>query len=407
MRITPIQIQITPVQPYRPVYRGNSPVQYDDLLNRISGYRENGRPKIWALTQSEIFEILRKLVDVCPDEIVKIWKLKTKTEDGLGAGYIQDINYAEFNNILKNVPDTLADIYFSKGILGYKNKEINDRMSLFKRLIIAEERLKDSFGIRKVEENSLNSGNFSLYRRLVERETSFLRSFIEIIQSCPDLIDEAKKQINELDDKNMAAKALNMISKLGNMKKKENDDIVFNRIFRSNNFLHQIADFIPNENNKDLYKRITDRVKNMHNVDFNVKDSMDISFVEKVFNSENETLLDLIKDKELKYYKELDWAYENIQNESFKQKAKNLNFVFDDIVQAVKLSSRRSLDIAAEQFKSPLYSKDKQGEKLAKMADSASSSFTAYFFARYSSFLPEYTKDMIPYYAALSRNNEI
>ena len=259
MRITPIQIQITPVQPYRPVYRGNSPVQYADLLNRISGYRENGRPKIWALTQSEIFEILRKLVDVCPDEIVKIWKLKTKTEDGLGAGYIQDINYAEFNNILKNVPDTLADIYFSKGILGYKNKEINDRMSLFKRLIIAEERLKDSFGIRKVEENSLNSGNFSLYRRLVERETSFLRSFIEIIQSCPDLIDEAKKQINELDDKNMAAKALNMISKLGNMKKKENDDIVFNRIFRSNNFLHQIADFIPNENNKDLYKRITDR----------------------------------------------------------------------------------------------------------------------------------------------------
>lgn len=221
------------------------------------------------------------------------------------------------------------------------------------------------------------------------------------------MIDEAKKQINELDDKNMAAKALNMISKLGNMKKKENDDIVFNRIFRSNNFLHQIADFIPNENNKDLYKRITDRVKNMHNVDFNVKDSMDISFVEKVFNSENETLLDLIKDKELKYYKELDWAYENIQNESFKQKAKNLNFVFDDIVQAVKLSSRRALDIAAEQFKSPLYSKDKQGEKLAKMADSASSSFTAYFFARYSSFLPEYTKDMIPYYAALSRNNEI
>ena len=58
MRITPIQIQITPVQPYRPVYRGNSPVQYADLLNRISGYRENGRPKIWALTQSEIFEIL-------------------------------------------------------------------------------------------------------------------------------------------------------------------------------------------------------------------------------------------------------------------------------------------------------------------------------------------------------------
>ena len=47
----------------------------------------------------------------------------------------------------------------------------------------------------------------------------------------------------------MAAKALNMISKLGNMKKKENDDIVFNRIFRSNNFLHQTADFIPNENN--------------------------------------------------------------------------------------------------------------------------------------------------------------
>ena len=59
MRITPIQIQITPVQPYRPVYRGNSPVQYADLLNRISGYRENGRPKIWALTQSEIFEILK------------------------------------------------------------------------------------------------------------------------------------------------------------------------------------------------------------------------------------------------------------------------------------------------------------------------------------------------------------
>lgn len=133
MRITPIQIM--PIQPYRPVYRGNSPVQYADLLNKISGYRENGRPKIWALPQSEIFEILRKLVDVCPDEIVKIWKLKAKTEDGLGAGYIQIIDYGKFNNILKNVPDTLADIYFSKGVLGYKNKEINDKMSLFKSLL--------------------------------------------------------------------------------------------------------------------------------------------------------------------------------------------------------------------------------------------------------------------------------
>jgi hypothetical protein len=53
---------------------------------------------------------------------------------------------------------------------------------------------------------------------------------------------------------------------------------------------------------------------------------MGVSFVEKVIMSENSKLLELIKDKPLEYYPELEYTYKNIQNPEFKEGVNRLNF---------------------------------------------------------------------------------
>ena len=94
--------------------------------------------------------------------------------------------------------------------------------------------------------------------------------------------------------------------------------------------LMYIADILPTEENAKKYDKILKILGFVRNVDYNYKDTMGVSFLEKVMMSENEKLLDLIKDKPLIYYPELDYVYENIQNPEFKKKVSNINITLDN-----------------------------------------------------------------------------
>ena len=91
--------------------------------------------------------------------------------------------------------------------------------------------------------------------------------------------------------------------------------------------LMYVADIVPTEENAKKYDKILKILSKVQGINYNYKDNNGVSFFEKVMMSENFKLLDLMKGKELEYYPELDYVYENIQNPNFKNKVKQLNII--------------------------------------------------------------------------------
>ena len=91
--------------------------------------------------------------------------------------------------------------------------------------------------------------------------------------------------------------------------------------------LMYVADIFPTEENAKQYDKIINILKKVQGINYNYKDKSNVSFLEKVMMSENFKLLELIKDKPLEYYPELDYVYENIQNPNFKEGVNKLNIV--------------------------------------------------------------------------------
>lgn len=97
--------------------------------------------------------------------------------------------------------------------------------------------------------------------------------------------------------------------------------------------LMYIADILPTEKNTKKYDKIIKIIKDINEINeinYNFRDELGVSFLEKVIMSENSKLLDLLKDERLEYYPELEYAYENIQNPEFKEKVKELNIILTD-----------------------------------------------------------------------------
>ena len=74
-------------------------------------------------------------------------------------------------------------------------------------------------------------------------------------------------------------------------------------------------------------------------------------------NSENYEFLELLKGKNIDYSPELDIVYENIKDENFKNKLKELNLNFPEIENAIRSDSDERLRVVLRhQMKSPLMS---------------------------------------------------
>ena len=117
--------------------------------------------------------------------------------------------------------------------------------------------------------------------------------------------------------------------------------------------LTKFFDIVPTEENKKDYDKVVEIIKNTENIDYNQIDSNGISLIEKIMNSENFETLNLVKDFEFNYSREMDFAYENISNPKFKRRIKNLNVKFPNIEEAIRLQSENALIAAVPEFKSP------------------------------------------------------
>ena len=125
-----------------------------------------------------------------------------------------------------------------------------------------------------------------------------------------------------------------------------------------------LPDIPRTEENKESYDKIIRFLSSVdkYEFDFNQKDKNGISFMEKVINSENSELINLVNNlrkKDLIYYPELDWAVNGIQNPDFKEKLKELDFKFEALEKAALLRSTLALRKLTPQFDSPLCDKEK------------------------------------------------
>ena len=117
--------------------------------------------------------------------------------------------------------------------------------------------------------------------------------------------------------------------------------------------LTKFFDIVPTEENKKDYDKIIKIIKNTENINYNQVDSNGISVIEKIINSENLEILDLVNDFEFNYSRDIDFAYENIKDPKFRRKVKNLNIKFPNIEEAIKINSQKALQVVLPELKSP------------------------------------------------------
>ena len=141
-----------------------------------------------------------------------------------------------------------------------------------------------------------------------------------------------------------------------NIKRNYSNGEVFNYKFyydNNNTLLTKFLDITPTEENQKDYDKIIEIMKNTENIDYNQVDSNGISVIEKIMNSENLEMLDVVNDFEFNYSRDMDFAYENIKNPKFKRRVKNLNVNFPNIEEAIRIGSEKAIEAVFPEFSSP------------------------------------------------------
>ena len=119
-------------------------------------------------------------------------------------------------------------------------------------------------------------------------------------------------------------------------------------------FIHAFAEVLPNEQNQKDYQKALQILKNTPKIDYNLRDAMGTSFLEKILNSENEQLLDVVKDFEFTYTPEIDYVYRNISTPEFKELVdKNVKVKFIDLEESIKFENKEAFDKTISCLKSP------------------------------------------------------
>lgn len=205
----------------------------------------------------------------------------------------------------------------------------------------------------KIDDYHLLDSNQNLVQEIQDEDYGKFRNTIR------------KYNINELDNPQ------NILSILRDpvIKKDFSSGDCFNYTIHDESLLTKFFDIIPTDENQKDYDEILYIMKGMKNIDYNQVDRNGISVLEKILNSENPKTLELVRNFEFHYLRDIDYAYENIQDEGFKVKAKNLNIKFTHVFDALKRQSPSALDAAVEEMKSPFCKQEKLVKEMIDFAE--------------------------------------
>lgn len=175
---------------------------------------------------------------------------------------------------------------------------------------------------------------------------SVLRELRSNLEASKKLVEKDKKLL--FNDKEI----LTIIPELANADNKLFEECVGNAPMP---LLLMFADLIKTEENSQAYNNAMCVLKfKKTKLNFNIKDLMGISYLEKAMNSENEDLLEIAGDFEFDYDPVLEYVYKNIRDPEFKERLKSVNIRFKDLEQAVLLGSKEAFDKTINQLDSPL-----------------------------------------------------
>lgn len=134
-------------------------------------------------------------------------------------------------------------------------------------------------------------------------------------------------------------------------------------------FVVNTINFLINEANPKEKSTIINDMTKLRKINYNKFDENEISILEHILNAEDSDLLNLANNAytRLDYYSPLDYAYKNIQNPDFKEEVDKLNLNFKTLKEAVKSENIDVVSDVADDFYSPFYKREVQGEEIGKI----------------------------------------
>ena len=244
----------------------------------------------------------------------------------------------------------LGGVFGFTGACGYVYREEQKEQEEYS-LQVGKNVKKSSFG--KVELENPISSKYKIRQGSLAKVTNLAQIVLQNDQR--QFIHDVRKY-----DKNGIYEPKELLKILNDDEIKQNykNGECFNYKLENNSndtLLTKFLDIVPTEENKKDYQEIIKFMKNAKNIDYKQTDSNGISVIEKIINSENPDLLDLVKDTEFDYSEALDFAYERIDDKNFKEKVKNLNINFPNINEAIRFNFSEALQELLPEFKSPFF----------------------------------------------------
>ena len=223
---------------------------------------------------------------------------------------------------------------------GVKNSKPTGRKT--KDYEMSSEYLSDKYKNFRLSEELLKLGNQD-FRKITykyrDRDFSDTKTFLDILNE-----DKVKTDFKNGD--------------IFNYKLNEQGDTLLTRFF----------DIVPNETNEKEYRQIIDRMKNMHGIIYNQKDSYGISVLEKILNSENPQGLELVQNYKFPYMEEIDWVYNNLAGKDFKNKAKDLKIDFESNIGEIFGYAAYNENLLSKILSSPFLDKDEYSKQVLEFA---------------------------------------
>lgn len=134
-------------------------------------------------------------------------------------------------------------------------------------------------------------------------------------------------------------------------------------------FVVNTIGYLINSANQKEKSEIIDKMAELRKINYNKFDENEISILEHILNAEDSDLLNLANNAyaRLDYYAPLDYAYKNIQNPEFKEEVNELNLNFKELKEAVKSENFDKVAVISDDFYSPFYKREVQGEEIGKI----------------------------------------
>lgn len=285
--------------------------------------------------------------------------------------YVDIEGFKNYNKVISEVPGLIESVYGKKiifDVLRWLNEPAEYINEIYRLLADKPELLVNQFldntALMLLYGNKRNE-LVELYPRVKDAKNfdelmKFLNTNVDyaFYSIAAKILSNCVKQ-DKISQK-YNAHILNDNQVLEIMEENELDETLLATSFEkaSRPLIHAFLDVQVNNENKDRYINIVEKLKKL-DIDWNNKDIMDVSLIEKVINSENALLIDLIKDKELEWNPYLDFAFNRVQSEDFKELLKTLNFKFPDLIKSVEVQSIDSFKKTIDQLNSPLCNKEK------------------------------------------------